>query len=85
MDVGGVAEGVDDLERRGLLPLDAGRVDRVDELDRVGLVELAGDGEAVVEVALDLQDPGAVGDRLAQLAHGDLAVRDEDDALHARP
>ena len=43
VDVGRVAEGVDDLEGRGLLALDAGRVDLVDELDRVGLGELAGD------------------------------------------
>ena len=43
VDVGRVAERVDDLERRGLLALDAGRVDRVDQLDRVGLGELAGE------------------------------------------
>src|SRR6478735_6353088 len=83
VDVGGVAERVDDLEARGLLALDACRVDRVDELDGVGLGELACEGQAVVEVAVDLQQRGPVGDRLAQLAHRDLAVGHEDAARHA--
>ena len=68
---------------RGLLALDAGRVDRVDELDRVGLGELAREGQAVVEVAVDLQQGRAVGDRLAELAHRDLAIGHEDGARHA--
>ena len=83
VDVGSVAEGVDDLEGRRLLALDAGRVHRVDELDRVGLGELAGEGQAVVEVAVDLQQRRAVGDRLAQLAHRDLALGHEHAAGHA--
>ena len=67
VDVGGVPERVDDLEGRGLLTLDRGRVHRVDELDGVGLGELARDGEAVVEVALDL-DEGARRGRRAWLS-----------------
>ena len=82
VDVGRVAERVDDLERRRLLALDAGRVDRVDQLDGVGLGELAGHGEAVVEVALDLDQGRAVRDGLAQLAHRDLAVGHEHGTRH---
>ena len=54
VDVRGVAQVVDDLEGAGLLALDAGRVDRVHQEHRVGLAELAGDLQAVVEVAVDL-------------------------------
>ena len=51
--VGRLAERVADLERRGLLALDAHRVDRVDQPDRRELGGgLAGQFEAVVEVAL---------------------------------
>ena len=67
---------------RGLLALDAGRVDRVDQLDGVGLGELAGQGEAVVEVAVDLEQGRAVRDGLAELAHRDLAVGHEHGARH---
>ncbi len=55
MDVGGVAEDVDDLEGRRLLALDAVGVDGVDEVDGVGLGELPAQGEAVVEVPVDLE------------------------------
>ena len=77
VDVGGVAERVDDLERRRLLALDAERVDAVDQAHRVVDRQLAGQREAVVEVALDLQQLGAVHERLGELAHRDLALRHE--------
>ena len=67
----------------GLLTLDPVGVHRVHQLDRVRLGELAGGHEAVVEVAVDLQQRGAVRDRLAQLAHRDLALGDEHRADHA--
>ena len=51
-----------------------GRVDRVDQRDRIVGDEFAGQLQAVVEVALDLQQPGAVHERLRQLAHRDLAA-----------
>jgi len=54
VDVGRVIEGVDHLEGRGLLVFDAVGVDRVHQLDRVGLGQLVGEGEAVVEVVVDL-------------------------------
>ena len=83
VEVGGVAEHLDDLERRGLLPLDAVVVDRVDEVHRVVGGELAGDVEAVVEVALHLQQLGVVRDGLAELAHRDLALGHEHDGRDA--
>ena len=85
VDVGRVAEDVDDLEGGGLLPLDPGRVDRVDQRDRVVLGQLAGEVEAVVEVAVDLQQLGAVHERLGQLAERDLALRHEHGADHPGP
>src|SRR3712207_8365983 len=44
--------------------------------------QLAGQREAVVEVAVDLQQLGAVHQRLGQLAQRDLALRDQDGADH---
>ena len=83
VDVGGVAQDVDDLERGGLLPLDPVLVDAVDQADRVVDRQLAGQREAVVEVALDLQQLGAVHQRLGQLAGGDLPLWDQDGADQA--
>ena len=78
-------EVVADLERRGLLAVDAERVDRVDERDRmvVLLGERADDAERRVEVAVDRDDPGAGDDRLEELARRDLAARQDDDDLEA--
>ena len=46
--------------------------------------DLADAAQAGVEVALDLERQGAVVERLGELAEGDLARADEDDALHGR-
>ena len=54
VDVGASPSRSIDLERRGLLALDARRVHRVHQRHRVVLGQLAR-GEAVVEVAVDLQ------------------------------
>ena len=78
--VGRVAERVDDLERGGLLPLDADRVDRVDDLDAGTLPELAHDVERDVEVAVDRHDPRAVDERLRELPERDLAGGEHDRA-----
>jgi hypothetical protein len=43
-------------------------------VDGVVVGELASDLEAVVEVAAHLDEPTAVDDRLAELAHRDLAL-----------
>ena len=75
------AQHVDDFERRRLLALDAHRVDRVDQRDRreVG-GHFAGEFQAVIEVAVNLDDLGAVHNRLRELAHRDLALRYQDRA-----
>ena len=84
VEVGRVAEHLDDLERRGLLALDAVVVDRVHEVHRVVRGEVARDVEAVVEVALHLQQLGVVRDGLAELAHRDLALGHEHGGRDAR-
>ena len=75
-DVGRAAEVVADLEGGGLLALEAERVDRVDQRDRVVVLlgEGADDPERLVEVAVDGDDPGPGDQRLEQLADGDLAL-----------
>ena len=75
---------LEQLEDDRLLPLEAERVDRVDEVDVVAVGQLAQQGQRLVEVALDLDDPRAVGDRLRQLAAGDLALRHQHQRRHAR-
>ena len=70
-------------KRGGLLALDPGRVHRVDQLDRVGLGQLAGHVEAVVEVAVDLQQRRAVRDRLASLPIAILPSGHQHGAGHA--
>ena len=69
-DVRGAAEVVADLERGRLLAVEAERVDRVDQGDRVVVLlgQPADDVERLVEVAVDGDDPGAGDERLEQLA-----------------
>ncbi|OPZ92262.1 MAG: hypothetical protein BWY73_00877 [candidate division TA06 bacterium ADurb.Bin417] len=83
--VGGVAQAVDDLEGAGLLPLDPVGVDRVDQGDRVPVAEGAYQLQGLVEVALDLDHPGAVDEGLGQLAEGDLAGGDDYQRLESGP
>ncbi len=82
-DVGRPAEVVADLERGRLLAGQAVRVDRVHERDRVVVAggQLAHDPERRVEVAVDRDDPGPGDERLEELAHRDLAARQDDDDL----
>ena len=82
---GRLAELLDHLERRGLLALDPVRVDRVDELDRVLLRELADERERVVEVAADGDHARAVHQRLRELADRDLALGHDHGAAHPGP
>jgi hypothetical protein len=78
------AQSVDDLERRRFLPFDAHRVDGVDQRDSWEVsCYLPGQFQAVVEVAVNLNDFRAVHDRLRQLAHRNLALRYEHRAGHA--
>ena len=80
MDVGRPPEEVADLERGRLLPLQPERVHAVDQRDRVALGEVAREVERRVEVALDLEHPGAVHEGRRHLAHRDLALGHEDRA-----
>ena len=74
VDVGRVAEASTISNAAVFWPSMRHGVDRVDERDRVVLGELAGEVEAVVEVALDLEQPRAVHERLRHLAERDLAL-----------
>lgn len=54
MDVRCETERIDDFEGRGLLSLDAIRIDGVDERDWVLLSEFASDLKTIIEVSIDL-------------------------------
>ncbi|MFL5874098.1 MAG: hypothetical protein ACJ75T_11605 [Solirubrobacterales bacterium] len=73
---------LDHLEGSRLLTFDPVRIDRVDQLDRVLLGELADDPQGVVEVALQGDDAGAVHQRLGELADRDLSLGDDHRAAH---
>src|SRR3954468_10235079 len=81
----GLAEFLQHLERSRLLALDAVRMDRVDEFDRVTIRELADDPQGVVEVPAQGDHPRAVHERLRQLADGDLSFRNDHRPAHPRP
>ena len=74
------AQGFDDLEGRGLLALQAERVDRVDDGDRGVVGDFLHQPHAVIEVALNLQHLGAMNHGLRQLAERDLAVGNQHEA-----
>ena len=81
VDVGGVAQLVDDLEGGRLLALEPVGVDRVDERHGVGLGQLPDDAQAVVEIAVHGDERRAVDDRLRQLPRRDLARGQDDGRL----
>ena len=82
VDVGSVAQLLDDLERGGLLPLDAVGIDRVDDGEVAGLPEFTDEAEGVVEVTPDGDDSRPVDVGLDHLASGDPTGWKEDGALH---
>ena len=69
---GASPEVVAHLEGAGLLPLQAVRVERVDQRDRMALDQLAHRRQRLVEAALQGEHAGPVDQRLGQLAGGDL-------------
>jgi hypothetical protein len=78
--VGRVAQRLADLEREGLLALEPVGVERVEQVDALLLHgELDHELHRVVEVAFDLRDLGAVGDRLREFAERDLPGGEEDE------
>ena len=78
MDVGGVAQLVDDLECGRLLPLKPVWIDGIDEGDGMAFGQFADDPQTIVEVPVDGDERGAVDDRLSKLPGGDLS-RGQDD------
>ena len=75
--VGGAAELFDDFEGRGFLALQTEGIHRVHDGHRRFLGHLLDQFHALVEVAANLHDHGAVHHRLGQFAHGDLTFRDD--------
>ncbi len=61
----------------GFLPLDAERVDGIQQVDAQALGQLADQRQDLVEIGLHLEGAGAVFERLRQFAEGDVAVGDE--------
>src|SRR3569623_2623614 len=74
MIIGRALELLDDFEGGGLLPLQAKRVDGVDDGDWRFLAVVFHQFHAVVEIAFDLDHHRAVDHRLREFAHGDLAI-----------
>ena len=80
--IGSVTQGVNNLEGTGLLTLNTVGVHRVHQEHRVVLAELASNLQAVVEVAVNLNDVSTVSNRLRQLTHRNLAVRNQHCTAH---
>ena len=74
---------LEDLEGRGLLAFEPVGIDRVEQIDGKARDQLGEDADAAVEVGLELDGERAVVHRLRELAPGDLAFGDEDDAAQA--
>src|SRR6056297_635070 len=74
----------DDLESDRLLALEAERVQRVEQVGVAAVGEPLDEVEAVVEVAVDLEDARSVEARLGELSRRDLSCRQEDERLHSR-
>ena len=58
---------------------------RVDKRDRMLLADQAGQAERVIEITAHVEDAGAVGDGLRELAPGDVAMRHEDVGIEPAP
>ena len=72
-----------DLDAHGLLTFDAQRVHAVGQVHAFLVGQPLHDGHAVVEVAVECQHGGAVGQRLHELRGRDLAARQDDHGANA--
>ena len=69
------------LDADGLLPLDAQGIHRIGKVNAVAGTDFLHEGHAAVEVCIQRQRQGAVGDGLNQLGVGYLALGEENDGL----
>ena len=74
---------LDDFNPDGLLALDAERVHRVGQVKRRVLGDLLDQLHAAVEIGVQAEHQGAVGDGLDQLRQGNLAPRQQHDGWDA--
>src|SRR5207237_6161968 len=82
--VGGVPEGLADLESRGLLTLETVWIDAVHERGLALIGERTDNRQRRIEGSAHRDHLGAVGDGLRQLAGRDLTGREYDRARHPR-
>jgi hypothetical protein len=75
---------VNHLKGGRLLAFDPIGVEGVDQGDGLCLGNLSDDVKGLIEVSFDLDDPGAVGHGLGQLAEGNLSLGNENVGLHPR-
>ena len=83
MDIGRVAEGLDDFKRGGLLSFEAEGIDRIDDGDGLRLADLAHEPQCVVEVPFDGDDFAAIHESLREFAERDFSRRQQHDARYA--
>jgi len=74
VDIRSVTKNVNDLKGGSFLSLDAVRIDRVHQGDREILGQLAGNTQAIVEVAENLDDSTAMDNSLGEFASCNLAL-----------
>ncbi len=83
--VRGVPQGLDDLEGRGLLALQAVGIDGIDQGNGGVGCHLLDDLHTRIKISADLQDHGAVHHGLGELTQGNLSLRDDHKGPHPRP
>jgi hypothetical protein len=81
----GIAQGIDNLKRRGLLPFETIGIDRVDDGNPGFGCQFTHQLQALVKIAVEGNYDRAVNESLGQLAHRNLSRRQEDSALNACP
>src|SRR5882724_11565445 len=83
MDVGRIAQYIDNFKRSGLLPGDAVGIDRID--DNKFVAELTYDSQRVIKVAIDRDNPGSVSESLDEFSGGNFARRENDNTTDPGP
>ncbi len=77
-------EAFQQFDRSSFLSFETVRVHRVQQIDRHALHHFIEHTHAAVEVSLQLAGDGAVVERLRKFSPGNLALRNQDQAAHAR-